>query len=127
MSFLASIHPASRSTKGEIIMSDSNPIGLKELIRKVKEELLEAHDPEAPLFAIGPIELEISFTVERSANGGIAFWVITAGVEGKLTDVHTVKVTLNPLLSAEEIAEGLTYEEKRKATKALKRTALDID
>ena len=105
-------------------MSESKSIGLKELIRKVKEELLEAHDPDSPLFAVGSIELEISFTVERSVNGGIAFWVITAGAEGKLADVHTVKVILNPLLSVEEIAQGLTLEAKCKAKKALMRAEI---
>ena len=52
-------------------MSKENPIGLRELIFNVKQELLGEPDNTQPLFVIGQIELEISFTVERNAKGGI--------------------------------------------------------
>ena len=44
-------------------MPDKKPIGLQELILKVKEELLEP-DETQPLFIVGSVELEIAFTVE---------------------------------------------------------------
>jgi hypothetical protein len=104
-------------------MTKESPIGLKELIRRVKEELLEEHDETDPLFAIGSVELEISFSVERDAKGGISIQVVQAGVGKKWTDVQRVKVTLDPLVSVEEIRETLADEEREQAKKTLKRDA----
>ena len=65
--------------------------------------MLDEHDETVPLFAIGSVELEISFSVERDAKGGISIQVVQAGVEKRWTDVQTVKVTLEPLVTVEEI------------------------
>jgi hypothetical protein len=104
-------------------MAKESPIGLAELIQRVKEELLEEHDETNPLFAIGSIELEISFSVERDAKGGISIQVVQAGVEKKWTDVQTVKVTLDPLVTIEEIKKTLTEEQIQQAKQTLKRDA----
>jgi hypothetical protein len=58
-------------------------IGLKELIDRVREELLEQRSNSNPLFMIGQVELEISFVVERGLNGGIDLHVIQANADKK--------------------------------------------
>ena len=107
-------------------MPDKKPIGLKELILRVKEELLEP-DQTQPLFIVGAVELEIGFTVERTAEGGINFQVVEGGVGKTWTEAQKVKVTLDPLLSREEALQGLTPTQRRQLLNALKRTAPDTE
>lgn len=108
-------------------MSKEKPIGLKEMILKVKDELFAPHDDGEPLFVVGPVELEIAFTVERDLQGGINFHVIEYGAEKKWTEAQTIKLTLNPVLSTADVVVDLTDEQKQKAKQALKREALDLD
>lgn len=107
-------------------MPNPKPIGLKELILKVKEDLLEPDDSQ-PLFVVGPVELEITFTVERNAQGGVDFQVVQGGVEKSRTEAQKVKVRLDPLLSREEALQNLTPMQKRQLLKALQRNAADIE
>lgn len=108
-------------------MATQQSIGLRELILRVKEELLSAPDDTQPLFIVGQIELEVSFTVERNAQGGIDFQVVQGGVEKTWTEAQKVKITLDPILSASEIGQDLTPLQKKVAKKALQRDAPDID
>ncbi|MCB0165313.1 MAG: hypothetical protein KDI79_13870 [Anaerolineae bacterium] len=107
-------------------MANPKPIGLKELILKVKEALLEPDDSQ-PLFVVGPVELEITFTVERNAQGGVDFQVVQGSVEKSWTEAQKVKVRLDPLLSQEEALQNLTPMQKRQLLKALQRDAADIE
>ncbi|GAC1403104.1 MAG: hypothetical protein NVSMB52_17080 [Chloroflexota bacterium] len=102
-------------------MADNEPIGLKELITRVKAELLEDFETEQPLFAVGQVNLELSFTVARTANGGINFHVVQVGADTKSTDVQSVKVTLEPLVPLEELRQKITPEQKQTAQKKLTR------
>lgn len=108
-------------------MADQKPIGIRELILKVKEELLSERDDTQPLFLIGQIELEISFTVERNAQGGIDFQVVQGGVEKTWSQVQTVKVRLDPILSREELEQDLTPTQRRKVKDALQRKDSKFD
>jgi hypothetical protein len=102
-------------------MADNEPIGLKELIAQVKRELLEEHDDRQPLFVVGSLELQISFTAERNANGGIDLKIIQAGASAKTTDVQSVKVTLQPIVTVEEVRASLSAEQLQTARKAVTR------
>jgi hypothetical protein len=80
-------------------------LGLKELIRKIKQELLESNDSEPKIFLVGPIDLEISFTVEWNARGGVTLSVVDAGADRKSGKVHTVKIRLEPLMTIEQLRQ----------------------
>lgn len=104
-----------------MLTNKPQPIGLKELISRVKQELLESADSSQPLFLIGNVNLEISFTVERTMNGGIDFQIVQSGVEKNTSDVQTIKVTLEPVLSLDEMRKSLKPQQKQKAQTALTR------
>ncbi|GAA1994188.1 trypco2 family protein [Catenulispora subtropica] len=80
-------------------------IELASVIRDLRAELeaaVVAADGSALLFEVGPVELEVSVVVERSASAGAKarFWVVDAGTEGKTSSTGTqrVKLTLTPKL-----------------------------
>ncbi len=102
-------------------MADAQPIGLKELIAQIKAELLADHDDEQPLFVVGQVELEISFTVERNVNGGINLHVVQTGGARTSTEVQTVTVTLEPIVTPDELRENVTPVQKEAAQKKLTR------
>jgi hypothetical protein len=108
----------------------SNKIGLGEFITKVKEELKPAED--SPIFFLEKAELEIHVTVsqegtlEAEAQGKADLKINVLGVNVKLGEagaggtasgklqrqkVHTIKVTLTPILTKEEIKSTLSREE----------------
>ena len=81
-------------------------IELASVIKDLREELEEAvvAGADAPLrFELGPIELEVSVALERSAGGNakVRFLVVELGADGKVdaTSTQKVKLTLTPRLS----------------------------
>ncbi len=83
-------------------------IGVAELIAQVKHELLEPRpDQERPMFLIRDVEVEIAFTVERSAGGKISLQVVEGGASVAGQDVQRVRVTLEPLNTPEAVREQL--------------------
>ena len=97
------------------------PIGINEMITRIKEELLRVRDTTQPLFKIKQVALEISFTVERDAGGGISFQVVRGDVKKPWSEVQTVKVTLDPIVPLDDIGADLTQGEKAVAAKSLQR------
>lgn len=81
-------------------------IELASVIRDLRVELQEAvaaADGEMLRFELGPIELEVSLALERSAATGakVRFWVVQAGADGKTetTGTQRVKLSLTPRLA----------------------------
>jgi hypothetical protein len=107
--------------------NDKPPIGLQELIMKVKQDLLSQPDDTQPLFVIEKVELEVSFTVDRTASGGIDFKVVQGDVEKTWGQVQKVKLVLDPILSRQELGPNLTLGEKHIVKEALQREAVDIE
>ena len=119
----------------------SNGIGLGEFIAKVKEDLKPTED--SPIFFLEKAELEIHVTVsqegslEGEAKGKADLKINVLGVDllklgkaevggkasGKLQrqDVHTLKVTLTPILTKEEIKSTLSKEELEEIGAAIKK------
>ena len=108
-------------------MSKQNPIGIKQLIDRVKRELLQDHDTSDPVFALGPVELEIGFIVMRDLQGGINLHVVEYDAEKQWTEVQKVKIRLDPVVTREDLVSELSDEERRTAKKAIKRTAVDLE
>lgn len=83
----------------------SEPIRLSEWIQALREEVQAAQQSAGsqPMFAMGPLEVEIDLCTTREATGraGIRFWVVDGGGEGKrgTSATQRVRVTLSPLHS----------------------------
>ncbi|MEV0120502.1 trypco2 family protein [Streptomyces sp. NPDC050703] len=78
-------------------------IELSEVIGELRRELDEAMAAgagERLRFELGPVEVEATFTMERSAGAGakVRFWVIDANAGGKAvrSDAHKITLTLHP-------------------------------
>ncbi len=90
-----------------------SPIGLSELIYQVKQDLLNdsKEDDPVPLFAVEEIQVEAAVVISRSGNAGIDIKVFSMGAGVSKEDTQTVRVTLRPLRSREELAADLSTED----------------
>jgi len=86
---------------------DAGELPLTEVIQELRVELarsMRAADGQDLRFELGPVELELQVTASRevTADGGIRFYVVSAGAKGTETEqhVHTVKLTLTPHLAS---------------------------
>lgn len=82
-----------------------NPAGpeLSDVIGKLRQDLMKAMEEgrdERIRFELGPVEvtLSVAVTTEGIGKAGVRFWVVDAGVEGKLGRARgqEIKLTLNP-------------------------------
>lgn len=76
----------------------AQPIPVADFIAALRGELKTARaerDPDLPL-EVGPVTVEFTVLTRREGEGkaGIKFWVVDAGVSGKLTGESTQKVTM---------------------------------
>jgi hypothetical protein len=99
-----------------------SPIGLTDLIYQVKRELLSggshADDP-VPLFAVEEIQVEVAVAVSRSGEGGINIQVFSIDAGVSKEDTQTVRVTLSPLRTREELLADLRERNPNKYAEAL--------
>ncbi|MFI2205544.1 trypco2 family protein [Streptomyces sp. NPDC020192] len=90
-------------------------IELSEMIAQLRAELataMAAGEGEDLRFALGPVQLELTVSVQRdaAASGKVKFWVVELGADGKLgrQDTQTVRLTLEPRRAT---AAGVTQPE----------------
>ena len=104
-------------------MATQEPIGLSELIERVKADLLSDNpaDDLPPLFSLDEVKLELKVTVTREIKGGIKVYVVELGGGGTRDDVQTVTVTLTPWLSKAARLKSLTPEKKQQLREASSR------
>lgn len=76
---------------------EGSTIGLRELIKKLKDELILAK-PETgkELFDLDKAEVEVEVTVSKDKKGGISFKVLSGEMAGKTQHTHKIRVTLLP-------------------------------
>ncbi|PNE40795.1 MULTISPECIES: trypco2 family protein [Streptomyces] len=81
-------------------------IELASVIRDLRAELeqaITAAEGEALRFELGPIELEVSVALERTAQAGakVRFWVVESGAEATAgaTTTQRIKLALQPTLT----------------------------
>lgn len=96
-------------------MSNDNQtgqIGLSDLIRQVKQDLLSASAEETgiPLFSVDSVELELQVTLKKEGKAGVKIYVLELGGGSSRNDVQTIKVKLSPLLSKDKLL--VSYQEK---------------
>jgi hypothetical protein len=80
---------------------------LADVIEQLRAELtlaLAAGQDQALRFEVGPVQLELTVAVESEAGGkgGIRFWVLELGAEGRrqAADTQTLRLTLEPKLAS---------------------------
>ncbi len=98
-------------------MSQDNPIGLAELIEKVKQELFLNRNTTTPFFSVDQVELELQVTVHKEGNAGIKIYVVEASGGGSRENVQKVTVTLTPLLNKQELLAA--YESEHPGSRAI--------
>jgi Trypsin-co-occurring domain 2 len=82
-------------------------IGLAELIQQVEAELL-SYGPgtgKAPLFYVKEVTLELQVTIAKEGNAGLKIQVIEVGGTIKREDVHTITITLDPILEKQVLVD----------------------
>jgi Trypsin-co-occurring domain 2 len=83
---------------GVVVDISQEPVPLADFIFALRDQLRVAHAERDPAFPIevGPISVEFTLLTRREGEGraGVKFWVVDAGVSGKLAAESTQKVTL---------------------------------
>jgi hypothetical protein len=93
-------------------------ISLQKMIDQVKKELLApSASPDYPLLVIDEVELELAVAITQEAGGEIGISVLetlSGKVQGDLSrqHSHTVRLTLTPVLSREEIKALLDRDDR---------------
>jgi hypothetical protein len=92
--------------------SDTERLGLVELIRGLRSELWEAAvegGAEELRFDVGPITLDLEVMVTRAGKGdaGVKFWVLTASGGGSFETARTQRLQLQ---LTPKTAEGANYQ-----------------
>ncbi|HLC31059.1 MAG TPA: trypco2 family protein [Candidatus Nanoarchaeia archaeon] len=84
-------------------------------IKNLKTQVKEGLGEDASLS--GPIELEVSTTLEKSAGGGFFISVLKAGAQVKREEVHTIKIPIKLISGADKKEEEarIAEAEARKA------------
>ena len=89
----------------------SESIGLAEFIAQVKRELLATSDGKdaanPPLLVLDSVELEVQVTASKEGKAGVNIQVVELGGAGKHQDAHTVKLTMSPILTHQELVAAL--------------------
>lgn len=79
---------------------DDGLAGLSDAIEALRSELSGSMVRGAgkPIqFELEPIELTVQAVVTKSAEGGLSWKILKAGVTRQRADTHTVKLTLRPV------------------------------
>lgn len=77
--------------------NNKESLGLKELIRKIVSELLEAQNiGPRTLLKLKTVELEIQTKLERDIKGNLKLYVLEAGKESAKINKHTIRVSFEP-------------------------------
>ena len=97
-------------------------IELSEVIANLRSELDTARREGTGKdlrFELGPVELELSIAVEKTAGGTakVRFWVVELGTDGKISSSSTqrIKLILNPRLTEAAAAADTTAQAERSA------------
>lgn len=91
-------------------MPEEKRIGLDELIKQIRLELLNQGGDTVPLFSVDQVELELQVTIHWEGNAGIKIYVVQVGGNVNRDSIQKVKVTLTPLLDKQELKAAYERE-----------------
>ncbi len=101
-------------------------MSLSELIEHVKHELMREHDATQPIFAISEVEINVTFTAQRNASGGIDLQVVQLGGERGSSETHSISVKLEPLAKPDAVRARLNLQQQATAEDAITRSYSDL-
>lgn len=79
-------------------------IGLQELIHQVKRELLsQSTEDPVPLFYVEGVDLELGVVARKEGQAGVKLYVVDISGGAGHEKAQTVRVSLRPLYSREEM------------------------
>lgn len=104
-------------------------ISLADFIQQIKQDLAE-NQVEDPVFYIDGIEIEAQVVASKEENGNaglklsILNFAVNAGVASKSSQVQTqtLKISLSPIMSKEELKDKLSDEDMEKVTEKTRNT-----
>lgn len=73
--------------------NDEGLLDLADVLHQLGNELRRAGDVEEPIISWYGATVELESVVEKQADGGVRFYVVSAG--GSVVGKNTVKVTVN--------------------------------
>jgi hypothetical protein len=76
-------------------MARIKPIGIRELIDSVSEEIMQ-ETGSFPFLCLERVEMEIAFTVERNLDGDIAVFIVNHRETDSRADIQTLRVMFGP-------------------------------
>jgi hypothetical protein len=100
---------------------DPKRIGLADMLRALRYELLEAQSNvagsgEPPLLNLEGAEVEVKFTVSKGASGklgaNVHFFAVEVGGKYDLEEVHRLTLKLEPAVKADGTKRGVSVAEK---------------
>lgn len=103
-------------------MKTNNEVTFQDLIDKIRSDLFSPFDKTLleknktiPLFFVTQAEVEISFEISRDVNGEIKVSIPTilelgGGAKSGTTNSHKIKITLEPIVTAEEMRTMIDKE-----------------
>ena len=89
-------------------MKKDKSIGLRDLIDKVRKELLTETKEQGPaMFSVDKVTLEINFVVTGDLESGFNLGVVSLGSNVSEENTQKVTIELTPLVTKEEIRQSL--------------------
>lgn len=87
-------------------------VTLRDLVDQVKEELKKGTDnPDAPLFFVEKVEIQVSVKAVKKATGGVSLQVVNIGGDVSKENTNTITVKLTPIIPVEQLRELLEAQE----------------
>lgn len=87
-------------------------ISLRQLIDKVKLDLLEGTSDVYPIFFVDKVELELMVNITQEISGGINVAVVNVAPKISGQQTHVMRITLSPILSKDEQRELIQKDER---------------
>jgi hypothetical protein len=98
-----------------------NTIGLTELIRRIKKDLLADNNQNEPdLFSIDEVTLEVNFVINGDIDSGFNFGIVSLGSQISEERVQKVTIKMTPLVSKSQLLDKINsnVQKSQKTIKA---------
>ena len=93
--------------------SKSKTLGLRELINRVKQDLLSEQLQDDPaIFSIDEVLLELNFSISGDIESGFDLGIVTLGSEINEQRVQKITLKMTPLIQREQLLKKLKIEQK---------------
>ena len=102
-------------------MIKKTEIGVKDLIKKIQEELLEFEESEG-VFSIDEITLEVNFLINGDIDSGFNLGVVSLGSQISEERVQKISIKMTPLISKDELKKIISQKKQlsKKEEKSVK-------